>query len=181
MLRTDGFVKVLDFGLAKLTEKKKILIEDTEALTRAMLNTAPGMVMGTVYYMSPEQARGKEVDARTDIWSLGVVLYEMAAGRLPFAGETVSDCVAEILKTEPPVLNRYASEVPAELERIVTKALRKDKEERYQVIKDLGLDLKSLKQRLEFEAELDRTGTPVRYSEARPVLNALPDFPRYKR
>jgi len=167
MLRTDGFVKVLDFGLAKLTEKKKTLIEDTEALTRALPNTAPGMVMGTVYYMSPEQARGKEVDARTDIWSLGVVLYEMAAGRLPFAGETVSDCVAEILKTEPPVLNRYASEVPAELERIVTKALRKDKEERYQVIKDLSLDLKSLKQRLEFEAELDRTGTPVRYSEAR--------------
>ncbi len=167
MLRTDGFVKVLDLGLAKLTEKENTPIADTEALTRAMPNTAPGMVMGTVYYMSPEQARGKEVDARTDIWSLGVVLYEMATGRLPFAGETVSDCIAEILKTEPPPLNRYGPDVPAELERMVTKALRKDKEERYQVIKDLGLDLKSLKRRLEFEAELDRTSTPERNGEAR--------------
>jgi eukaryotic-like serine/threonine-protein kinase len=167
MLRTDGFVKVLDLGLAKLTEKEKIPIADSEALTRAMPNTAPGMVMGTVFYMSPEQVRGKEVDARTDIWSLGVVLYEMVAACLPFAGETVSDCLAEILKTEPPALNRYAPDVPAELERIVTKALNKDKEERYQVIKDLGLDLKSLKRRLEFEAELDRTVTPERNDEAR--------------
>jgi serine/threonine-protein kinase len=166
MLRQDGFVKVLDFGLAKLIEQEKPA-PDLEAPTKAVHNTAPGMVMGTVNYMSPEQARGKEVDARTDVWSLGVVLYEMVAGRLPFAGETMTDVLGLILHKEPPPLTHGGAHIPVELDRIVTKALRKDKEERYQVVKDLGLDLKSLKQRLEFEAELDRTETPERSGEAR--------------
>ena len=165
MLRKDGVVKVLDFGLAKLIEEKPAL--DTEAPTRALANTAAGVVMGTVNYMSPEQARGTEIDPRADIWSLGVVLYEMVAGRMPFSGDTTSDVIAGILKTEPPLLNRYVPDVPAELERIVTKALRKEKDERYQVIKDLGLDLKSLKQRLEFEVALERTGQPDRHSEGK--------------
>jgi serine/threonine-protein kinase len=159
MLRTDGFVKVLDFGLAKLTEQEKPA-PGSEAPTKALNNTAPGMVMGTVNYMSPEQARGKDVDARTDVWSLGVVLYEMVTGRLPFAGKTTADVLGLILHKDPPPLTHGGAHIPAELDRIVTKALRKDKEERYQVVKDLGLDLKSLKQRLEFEAELDRTETP---------------------
>ncbi|MBA3767118.1 MAG: protein kinase, partial [Acidobacteria bacterium] len=166
MVRKDGIVKVLDFGLAKLAEQEQKPTLDTEAPTRALHHTAPGVVMGTVSYMSPEQARGLEVDERTDVWSLGVVLYEMVAGRLPFAGETTADVLGLILHKEPP-LTHLGTHIPAELDRIVTKALKKDKEERYQVVKDLGLDLKSLKQRLEFDAERDRTETPERSSQTR--------------
>ena len=94
--------------------------------------------MGTVQYMSPEQARGLETDARTDIWSLGVVLYELLAGRSTFEGKTSSDVIAAILRTEPPPLTVYVRDAPPELERIVTKALQKDREERYQDVKDLA-------------------------------------------
>jgi serine/threonine-protein kinase len=171
MLRDDSLAKVLDFGLAKLTEKKTEIAEPEDA-TRAQVKTTPGMVMGTVAYMSPEQARGKEVDERADIWSLGVVLYEMIAGRLPFEGETTTDALGLILHKDPPPLTHLGTHIPAELDRIVTKALRKDKEERYQVVKDLGLDLKSLKQRLEFEAEFNRTGAPERSSQTRGAATA---------
>jgi eukaryotic-like serine/threonine-protein kinase len=159
MIRRDGFVKVLDFGLAKLTERKT---EDTnaEAETRALVRTNPGVVMGTVAFMSPEQARGKETDERTDIWSLGVVLYEMVTGRLAFAGETMNDAIAAILTKEPLPLTQYISDVPAELQRIVGKTLRKDPEERYQHVKDLRIDLKDLKQELEFAAKLERSAAP---------------------
>jgi len=152
MVRNDGLVKVLDFGLAKQTTIPVVV--DDRASTKMLVHTEPGMVMGTVAYMSPEQARGLEVDARTDIWSLGVVLYEMVAGNVPFAGATSSDLIVSILDREPLPLKRYLSEPPPELQRIVSKALRKDKEERYQVAKDLFLDLKSLKQELEFAARL---------------------------
>ncbi len=118
MLRRDGFVKVLDFGLAKLIEKKE-LTPNTEAETKMLLQTTPGMVMGTPSYMSPEQARGLEVDARTDIFSLGVVLYEMLAGRAPFAGESVADVLVAILHDETPSLFVHRQDTPAELERIV--------------------------------------------------------------
>jgi serine/threonine protein kinase len=155
MLRRDGFVKVLDFGLAKLTEPLKTG-SDPYGSTVHIVNTDPGVVMGTVSYMSPEQARGLPVDARTDIWSFGVVLYEMLAGRVPFRGATSSDVIVSILEREPSPLARRAREVPAELERIVSKTLAKDKEERYQTIKDLLIDLRRLKQRLEVEAELER-------------------------
>ncbi|MEP6569534.1 MAG: protein kinase [Acidobacteriota bacterium] len=158
MLRHDRIVKVLDFGLAKLT-LRPIPAVATEAVTKAMVKTSPGMVMGTVQYMSPEQARGNEVDARTDIWSLGVVLYEMVTGRVPFAGETPSHVIVSLMESEPPLLTRY-SRSPAELERIVTKALRKNKDERYQTASDLALDLKSLKQELEVEARLKRSLEP---------------------
>jgi serine/threonine protein kinase/TolB-like protein/Flp pilus assembly protein TadD len=160
MLRPDGYVKVLDFGLAKLTEPQATA-SDTQAPTIANVRSLPGMVLGTVTYMSPEQARGLEVDARTDIFSLGVVLYEVVAGRAPFEGATMSDVIAAILGKDPPPLARYWPEVPAELERIVAKALRKDREERYQTVKDMALDLKELKQRLEFESQVERSTRPV--------------------
>jgi serine/threonine protein kinase len=162
MLREDGILKVLDFGIAKLTERRPAGAADTEAPTRALVNTGPGTVMGTVAYMSPEQARGLPVDERTDIWSLGVVLYETVAGRLPFEGETAADMLANILHREPAPLRLHREGVPAELERIVEKALAKDREERYQVVKDLALDLKRLRQRLDVEAEMERSVTPER-------------------
>ncbi|MGB7924789.1 MAG: protein kinase, partial [Pyrinomonadaceae bacterium] len=159
MVRTDGYVKVLDFGLAKLTETEKTPLDDTDSLSRALVNTEPGLVMGTVSYMSPEQARGLEVDARTDIWSMGVVLYEMIAGHTPFRGPTQSDVLAAILMRDAQALTEAAGHgvVPPELERIVTKALAKDREERYQTIRDALTDLRRLKQRLEFEIEMRRS------------------------
>jgi eukaryotic-like serine/threonine-protein kinase len=153
MVRRDGIVKVLDFGLAKLTEQRPDTV-DSEAPTIAKVNTDPGTVMGTANYMSPEQARGQEVDARSDIFSLGVVLYEMLAGRAPFAGVNALDVVGAILNQEPVPLKSHAPDAPTELQRIVSKALRKDRDERYQHIKDLLLDLKDLKQELEFAAKL---------------------------
>ncbi|MDQ3749354.1 MAG: serine/threonine protein kinase, partial [Acidobacteriota bacterium] len=156
MLRADGIVKVLDFGLAKLTEKKEI-DSDAEAETFAQVNTQAGMILGTVAYMSPEQARGKETNARTDIWSLGVVLYEMLAGKVPFAGETTSDTIAAILKSEPAPTGENT---PPELNRIVRKTLQKNADERYQTVKDLLLDLKNLKRELEFSEELERSNIP---------------------
>ena len=150
MLRKDGFVKVLDFGLAKLINKTVEF--DEEATTLEQADTEAGVIIGTVAYMSPEQARGKMLDVRTDVWSLGVCLYEMLARRLPFEGETTNDRLAAILKTEP-LLNNFASEVPPELVRIVGKTLRKDREERYQTAKDLLIDLREIKYELEFTAK----------------------------
>ena len=152
MLRGDGFVKVLDFGLAKLA-LPNVSTTDSEATNESMVTTNPGVVMGTVQYMSPEQARGLDVDVRSDVWSLGVVLYEMITGRAPFRGETSSHVIVSILEKEPPPLARY-SEVPEDLERIVMRLLRKNKEERYQTANDLANDLNSLKQELVVEARL---------------------------
>ena len=159
MVRRDGYVKVLDFGLAKLAEPVDF-VSDAEAPTKAMVNTGAGTVMGTANYMSPEQAKGVDVDPRTDLGSMGVVLYEMITGRGPFVGETATDSLSLILQKEPVPLSRYIKEVPAELERIVTKALTKDREERYQTAKDLLIDLRTLKRKMEVDAELDRTTPP---------------------
>src|SRR6476620_6741911 len=159
MVRRDGYIKVLDFGLAKLTEPAGSTT-DTEAPTKAMVNTGAGTVMGTANYMSPEQAKGIHIDVRTDLWSLGAVLYEMVTGHLPFAGETPTETISLILQKEPAPLIRYAHEVPDELERIAAKALTKDREERYQTAKDLLIDLRHLKRKLEVDAEIDRTVPP---------------------
>jgi serine/threonine protein kinase len=145
MARPDGLIKVLDFGLAKLSETQSPPA-DSQASKLTRQSTEPGMVMGTVNYMSPEQARGLKVDHRTDIFSLGVMLYEMVAERRPFEGETTSDVIAAILQNEPPPLTSHAPNTPRELERIISKTLRKDREERYQAAKDLLLDLKSFQQ-----------------------------------
>jgi Tol biopolymer transport system component len=152
MRRPDGYMKVLDFGLAKLSEPHSGEAV-AEASTR-VFNTGAGVVIGTIGYMSPEQARGQTVDARSDIFNLGAVIYEMVAGEKPFSGDTPSDTLAAILKLEPTSLSRIAPDAPAELVRIVTKALRKNREERYQSVKELLLDLKSLKEELDFQAKL---------------------------
>jgi len=155
MLRRDGYVKVLDFGLAKLMDEPLTApVTDTEAPTQVMIKTEPGRVMGTMNYMSPEQARGRDVDERTDIFSFGVVIYEMVARRRPFTGDTKSDVLAAVLMIEPPPLRKYFPEAPAELNRIVSKALKKDREERYQSVKELLIDLKTLKQELDFEVRM---------------------------
>jgi len=156
MIRPDGLVKVLDFGLVKLTDEGDGV--DSASTTQPKVATNAGMVMGTASYMSPEQACGSSVDGRTDIWSLGVVLYELIAGRLPFEGSNTNQFLASILSDKEPLpLVRYASGVPAELERIIEKALSKNRDERYQTSKDMLLDLKKLKQRLQIDAELARS------------------------
>jgi eukaryotic-like serine/threonine-protein kinase len=159
MVRRDGYIKLLDFGLAKLAESKSSTT-DTEAPTMAMVNTDAGTVMGTANYMSPEQAKGTDVDARTDLWSLGAVLYEMLTGHVPFAGETPTETISLILQREPAPPAHYIDEIPAELERILTKTLTKDREDRYQTAKDLLIDLRNLKRKLEVDAEIDRTVSP---------------------
>ncbi|PWT92937.1 MAG: hypothetical protein C5B55_05450 [Blastocatellia bacterium] len=157
MIRPDGYVKVLDFGLAKLAEPK-LAQSFTEAPTQ--IKTGSGFVMGTIGYMSPEQARGQSVDARSDIFNLGTVLYEMVAGQGPFTGETPSDVFAAILKSEPQSLSIVAPAAPPELVAVVDKSLRKDRDERYQNINDLLLSLRSVKEDLDFQAKLDRSTAP---------------------
>ncbi len=162
MLRADGYVKVLDFGLAKFIEKRLIgsSNSDPDAETAAFLNTNPGTVMGTVSYMSPEQARGAHVDTRSDIFSLGILLYEMLTGRLPFEGSTASDVIISITQKRPRRMTRFSPDMPQEMERIVDKALNKNREERYQTVKDMLIDLKSLKRRVELEPELNDESEP---------------------
>src|SRR5258708_22297160 len=156
MLRPDGYVKVLDFGIAKLIEQK-VASDDRTGETTAVLQTRQGFVLGTARYMSPEQARGQKVGARSDIWSLGVVIYEMIAGNPPFRGETPSDCIASILTTEPPPLSGVLPDVPLKLESILQKALRKNSDERYQTTKEMLADLRILKGELEAESSLPPT------------------------
>ncbi len=156
MLRPDGYAKVLDFGIAKLIEQRPPSYR-YQLGTTAALQTRPGLVLGTGHYMSPEQTRGQKVDARSDIWSLGVVLYEMVGGSPPFRGETPSDCIASILTTEPPPLSDVLSDVPLKLESILQKALRKNSNERYQTVNEMLADLRALKSELETESSLPST------------------------
>jgi eukaryotic-like serine/threonine-protein kinase len=163
MVRPDGYVKVLDFGLAKLSETVSNVISNSDMQTQMLVKTNPGAVLGTTSYMSPEQAKGiPGIDVRTDVFSLGVVLYEMLTGRLPFQGSTPGEVIGAIMYESPKPIARYNTDCPPELERIVTKALQKDPEERYQSVKDLANDLKSLKKRIEFESELERSSVPNR-------------------
>ncbi len=156
MIRADGYAKILDFGLAKLTERKDSENVSSESETKALVDTIPGMIMGTVSYMSPEQARGKPTDARTDIWSFGVTLFEMLANKLPFQGETINHTIVAILEKDP----LLPENIPAELQRIVRKTLSKDREMRYQSAKDLMIDLKNLRRSLDIQGELERSAIP---------------------
>jgi serine/threonine protein kinase len=164
MMRRDGLVKVLDFGLAKLTEGHgDVTIVGHSNLSVASL-THPGTILGTVAYMSPEQARGNEVDTRTDLFSLGVVLYEMLTGHRPFTGETVNHIIVAILEQEPPPLAEPT--VPAELERILKRMLAKKVEARYASAAALLSDLKQLTKRLEREEELALVAPAAHEAEA---------------
>lgn len=166
MIRKDHIVKVLDFGLAKLSEPGAAATGSTpnEDATRLQVNTTPGVVMGTVSYMSPEQSVGNGVDHRTDIWSAGVVLYEMLAGVVPFPGKDIHRQIIAIQETEPAPISQNVDDVPERLEEIVAKCLAKDKNERYQTAKDLLIDLRNLRRKLDVDAEIERTVAPTQRS-----------------
>src|SRR5258705_2363367 len=145
MLRADGYVKVLDFGLAKLSEPGAVATgfsSDPEAQTRKHLQTQAGIIMGTVAYMSPDQARGLAVVKRTSIWSLGCVLYEMLSRQQPFGGETITDTLANIIHREPVSIVSLRQDANAELERIINRTLSKNRDKRYQTANELLADLK---------------------------------------
>ena len=150
MIREDGYVKILDFGLAKLTEQQTT---DADLETPTLLQSNPGLVMGTVHYMSPEQARAKNVGVGTDIWSLGIVMYELLTGHVPFTGETSSHIMVSLMEDKLPPLKDHAN-VPEELDHFVTKALRKNQKERYQTAGQLARELKTLKQNLQQDVRL---------------------------
>ena len=153
MIRANGLVKILDFGIAKLSVTNDRPVSGEESAT-VIKGTSPGMIIGTASYMSPEQAKGIEVDSRTDIFSFGVVLHEMISGELPFAGDSAFEMIGAILKDEPKPLR---DTLPAEIKRIVGKCLRKERTERYQTIREVHGDLKDFKQELEFQHKLEHT------------------------
>jgi serine/threonine protein kinase/formylglycine-generating enzyme required for sulfatase activity len=157
MVTSRGALKVMDFGLAKLISQSDEI--QTEAETEKLIST-PGAIMGTVPYMSPEQVRGESLDVRSDIFSFGVMLYEILTGQQPFAGNSSAATASAILTQETLPLARFSHDAPAELERIVSKALRKDKEERYQTAKDLLIDLRTLKDELKFQLRIERSTPP---------------------
>src|SRR4029077_3180013 len=158
MLRPDGYVKVLDFGIAKLAEQElPTSMPKDEALF--LVETNLGSVLGTVRYMSPEQARGGHINKSTDVWSLGVVLYEMVIGHAPFSGDTPKEVMSSILEKEPPPLTRSVAHAPAELQQIIGKALRKDPAQRYRSAHELLEALKGLRRELEFK--LQRAAAPL--------------------
>ncbi|MGB7207452.1 MAG: protein kinase [Pyrinomonadaceae bacterium] len=160
MIRPDGYVKILDFGLAKLIEQKNRSFLGLEESTAIQNQTAKGLILGTVNYMSPEQAKGEDVDERTDIFSLGVMIYEMIAGTTPFAGDSMSETFANLINAEPQPLSRFSPNVPDELQHIVAKMLRKNKGERNRTMDGLLADLKDLRENLTFDEKLERSGSP---------------------
>jgi serine/threonine protein kinase/tetratricopeptide (TPR) repeat protein len=160
IVRSDGIVKVVDFGIAKLGGAFAADTVQASAVTSSI--SQPGMVLGTAKYMSPEQARGVEIDARSDIFSLGSVMYEMVTGKEAFGGETSSDVIAAILKTEPTPPLESSPDLPYEIERIISKALRKERESRYQSVRDLLIDLQDFKKEFDFQAKLQTGSKPER-------------------
>ncbi len=159
MIRPDGLVKILDFGIAKLTESVNIK-PDLEAATSIKTGgTRPGMIIGTADYMSPEQARGRSVDPRSDIFSFGAVMYEVLAGKKAFDGENAVDTIGAILHKEPIPLSSFLPDLPSAIEKIIDKTLRKKVDERYQNIKDVLADLRNVKKRLDYE-EVENSLSP---------------------
>jgi serine/threonine protein kinase/TolB-like protein len=172
IVRADGLVKIVDFGIAKLSEERRSSHASSGAAAAAA-SSRTGTIIGTAKYMSPEQARGVGVDGRSDIFSLATVIYEMIAGRAPFQGDTDSDVVAEVLKTEPPPLGRKSRGVSAELSRIVAKAMRKNRDERYASAAQLLAELQALRDDLNFRAKLTSVFQAELFRTRRAVLSAL--------
>ena len=166
IVRHDSLVKVLDFGIAKLTEAKSSQSIDAAHGTVSLSISQAGVVIGSAKYMSPEQARGQTVDARSDLFSLGVVLYEMIAGRAPFEGQTASDVIAEVLKGTPPGIDSLHPDVPHGIVEIINKALSKDRDTRYQSAKDMVADLQALQEEIQFKAKFPNVATPKTDSSA---------------
>jgi eukaryotic-like serine/threonine-protein kinase len=169
----DRFVKVLDFGIAKLTDRDSI-DTDPEAVTIPISGTHPGAILGTSGYMSPEQAQGESIDERSDIFSLGVVLYEMVAGRPPFKGKTESHTRVSIIDDDPTPLLQHVPNVPRQLERIVSKALAKDRFKRYQTITDLKLDLEQLRDELHYSDSPETAEATTTRSTRADMLSSVP-------
>jgi serine/threonine-protein kinase len=176
MIRKDGLVKILDFGLAKLAESPAstpALNHGEEEVTAIQSpSTSPGLIVGTATYMSPEQAKGQAVDARTDIFSFGILFYELLTGTLPFSGETALETISSILRDEPPPLRQSRPDLPNEIERIVSKSLRKDPDERYQTAKDLLIDLKAAKRDVESQHQSKRGTVPPHENDKTQILKA---------
>lgn len=179
VLRPDGLVKILDFGIAKVSGAPLVTDlmsgTDGEAATAMKASTRTGMIIGTANYMSPEQARGKSIDARSDIFSFGVLLYEMLSGKRPFVGENAMDVIGSIIADDPEPVGQIVPSLPEEVDRIITKTLRKNRDERYQTASELVLDLRNVRMRLEFEAEFERSTQPVRTEEAPTTIGPLPE------
>lgn len=169
MIRADGLVKILDFGIAKLIEDRLFADNSGDDPTVLAPQTQAGMIIGTANYMSPEQAAGKAIDARSDIFSFGIVLYEMIAGHLPFEGQTAMEVIGAILHKEPRPLD---AGVPGEIVEVICKCLRKDPTRRYQTIKDVCIDLKNIKQELEFRDKLERSITPEEDEDRTKIMTA---------
>ena len=176
MVRPNGLAKILDFGIAKLSEPaasaSSLNLSGEDATAIKPHSTSPGIIIGTANYMSPEQAKGQEIDARSDIFSFGIVFYEMLTGKPPFAGETALETISSILKDEPQPLSQLQPDIPNEIERIAGKALRKDREERYQTAKDLLIDLKEARHELEFQNKLERSIVPNQDVNKTQILKA---------
>jgi serine/threonine protein kinase len=171
--RRDHIVKVLDFGLAKTSVPASVTqATDSEVATQYL--TAAGTILGTVNYMSPEQAQGLPLDERTDLWSTGVMIYEMLTGEAPFKGRTNSHTIVQILENEPVPLRQVArSNIPDELDRIVDKALVKNVDERYQTAKDMLIDLRKLRKLLDVESEMRRSVGPTFTQSRSEQTNAI--------
>ena len=172
MIRPDGLVKILDFGIAKLSETRPVGVDEEAATALKQDSTSSGTIVGTANYMSPEQARGKEIDARSDIFSFGLVFYELLTGKRAFAGENALDVIGAILHKEPIPPNQIRHDLPSEVERIVNKTLRKDADDRYQTARDLLTDLKDVRRELDFQDKLDRTVAPESHDIRTQVTSA---------
>ncbi|MEO8215994.1 MAG: protein kinase [Acidobacteriota bacterium] len=160
MIRPDGYLKILDFGLAKIIEQNPQSLPGLEGDTAKPNQTAKGVIMGTVNYMSPEQAKGEPVDQRTDIFSLGVMMHEMLAGRTPFAGATISETFANLINAEPQPLSSFTVDQPVEVQRIIFKLLRKNPDERFHTMKEVLTDLKHMREAVKSGEPSVRSGSP---------------------
>ena len=184
MITSRGLVKMLDFGLAKVMEARP-KTDSSDFTVPLGQQTAAGIVLGTVSYMSPEQALGRDVDHRTDLFSLGVVIYEMLTARLPFGGNSPTEIIDNILHQEPPPVSRFNNNVPAELERIARKCLEKDRERRYQSAREVATDLRNLRRDLDSGALSTSSLTSVptgsspaaRRSRSRKTIDSLAILP----